>query len=52
MLLEQLLAPLFRLRPEKIAKPDYNVADRRNLDWDACAARAAAIFDATRASIP
>lgn len=52
MLLEQLIAPLFRLRPEKIAKPDYNVADRRNLDWAACEARAAAIFEATRASIP
>lgn len=52
MLLEGLLAPLFKLRPEKIAKPDYNVADKRNLDWDACAARAEAIFASIRPSIP
>lgn len=46
MLLEQLLAPIFRLAPERIAKPDYNVADRRNLDWDACGERARAIYEA------
>jgi hypothetical protein len=40
------------LAPEKIAKPDYNVADRRNLDWDACAARAAAIFESARSGVP
>ena len=52
MLLEGLLAPLFSLAPDKIAKPDYNVADRRNLDWDACANRAEAIFDAVRPTLP
>ena len=52
MLLEQRLAPLFRLSPDKIAKPDYNVADRRNLDWDACEARAEAIFESIRSGIP
>jgi hypothetical protein len=52
MLLEGLLAPIFKLAPEKIAKPDYNVADKRNLDWDACAARAQAIFDSVLPSIP
>ena len=52
MLLEGLLAPLFALSPDKIAKPDYNVADRRNLDWDACAERARVIFEAVRPGIP
>lgn len=40
MLLEWKLAPLFALPYEKIAKPDYNVANKRNIDWDACEARA------------
>ncbi len=52
MLLQRRLAPLFLLAPEKIAKPDYNVADKRNLDWDACDARAAAIFEGVRLTIP
>jgi len=51
MLLEGLLAPLFCLAPDKIAKPDYNVANRRNVDWDACEERARAIFDAVRPGI-
>lgn len=51
MLLEGLLAPLFKLSPSKIAKPDYNVADKRNLDWDECAARAQVIFDSVRPTI-
>jgi hypothetical protein len=42
-LLERLLAPEFGLADAKIPKPDYNVADRRNIDWDACAARASVI---------
>ena len=52
MLLEQLLAPLFLLAPDKIAKPDYNVADKRNVDWNACAERARAVFDAVSPGIP
>ncbi len=52
MLLEALLAPLFALAPDKIAKPDYNVADRRNLDWDACAARAQLVFESVLPGIP
>jgi hypothetical protein len=52
MLLEGLLAPLFALAPEKIAKPDYNVADRRNVDWHSCEQRARAIFDTVRGGIP
>lgn len=51
MLLEQLLAPLFQLAPSMIAKPDYNVADKRNVDWDACAARAEAIFESVHSEI-
>lgn len=52
MLLEGLLAPLFKLSPNKIAKPDYNVADKRNVDWDGCSARAEAIFESVRPGIP
>ena len=52
MLLEGLLAPLFQLPAGKIAKPDYNVADRRNLDWDACARRARGIFESIQAGVP
>ena len=40
MLLEGLLAPQFRLAADKIAKPDYNVANKRNVDWATCEARA------------
>jgi hypothetical protein len=40
MLLERLLAPHFDLAEDKIARPDYNVASRRNIDWDTCEARA------------
>lgn len=52
MLLEQLLAVDFALSPDRIAKPDYNVANRRNPDWDACAARARALYDTLRSSWP
>ena len=48
MLLERLLAPCFGLAEEKIARPDYNVADRRNVEWDACAERAEALFAQVR----
>lgn len=43
MLLERALAPTFGLPLERIARPDYNVVSRRNVDWDACEARAAEI---------
>lgn len=45
MLLERLLAPVFGLAEQKIAKPDYNVEDRRNVDWDACEERASTLFE-------
>ena len=52
MLLERLLAPHFQLAEARIARPDYNVADRRNVDWDACAARANEIYEQIRADLP
>jgi hypothetical protein len=45
MLLEQRLAPHFRLADDRIARPDYNVADRRNVDWDACEERARELYE-------
>ncbi|RYE86700.1 MAG: hypothetical protein EOO75_15395 [Myxococcales bacterium] len=50
--LEQRLAPHFRLPLSRIAKPDYNVADRRALDWNGCDERAQAIYDTLVASLP
>lgn len=46
MLLERLLAPHFGLAEDKIARPDYNVASRRNIDWDGCETRAKEQYDA------
>ena len=52
MLLERLLAPHFALPEHRIARADYNVANRRNLDWDACAERARAVYAGLRAGLP
>ena len=52
MFLERLLAPHFALPESKLAKPDYNVANRRNLDWDACDERARALYDSIAAALP
>jgi hypothetical protein len=52
MHLERLLAPHFRLPLSKIAKPDYNVADRRSIDWNDCDARAQTIYESLRTSLP
>jgi hypothetical protein len=52
MLLERLLAPHFRLREDHIARPDYNVANRRNLDWDACAERARVAYESLNGGLP
>jgi hypothetical protein len=52
MLLERLLAPHFALAEERIAKPDYNVANRRNLDWDGCSERARGMYQALRQNLP
>ena len=51
MLLEGLLAPHFRLSADKIARPDYNVANKRNVEWAECEARAQTIADAQVTSI-
>ena len=51
MLLEQRLAPQFRLDSSKIARPDYNTHDRRNIDWDQCASRADELFKTALATI-
>ena len=52
MILERKLAPHFNLEDSKIAKPDYNVANKRNVDWEECEARAEAIKQAISASLP
>jgi hypothetical protein len=39
-LLEELLAPHFLLPPDRMKRPDYNVANRRHLDWDTARTRA------------
>lgn len=44
MLLERKLAGDFALPAEKLAEPDYNVAHRRNVDWDACEERAEQLY--------
>lgn len=45
MLLERLLAPHFALPESRIARPDYNVHDRRNVDWDDCQTRAETLLE-------
>lgn len=52
MLLEYRLAPFFGLAESRIAKPDYNVADRRNVDWPACESRADEILERLRSTLP
>ena len=44
MLLERALAPRFGLSQDRIARPDYNVVSRRNVDWGVCEARVAALL--------
>ncbi len=51
-LLQYKIAAHFSLPEEKLAKPDYNVANKRHLDWDACHQRADAMFDQIAASLP
>lgn len=51
MLLEGKLAPRFRLDASKIAKPDYNVASKRNIQWDECEARAQALLESLEGSL-
>jgi hypothetical protein len=51
MLLERKLANDFALPLEKIAEPDYNVAHRRNVDWDDCERRAEALYSSVIGSV-
>jgi hypothetical protein len=51
MLLEKRIAPHFQLAASRIAKPDYNVADKRSIDWSACEARAQEIYQQLAPSI-
>mgnify|MGYP003383360394 CR=1 FL=1 len=44
-LLEEALAPYFQLSPARMNLPDYNVANKRHLDWDACRATAEEAFE-------
>jgi hypothetical protein len=52
MLLERHLASHFGLPLSRIAEPDYNVAHRRNVDWEACEARAAVLYASLRSELP
>jgi hypothetical protein len=52
MLLERKLAPHFALPLDRIARPDYNVANRRNVDWDGCEARGTTLYDSLRPTLP
>lgn len=52
MILERKLAPHFKLADSKIAKPDYNVANKRNVEWDGCEQRAEAVYQALLGSLP
>lgn len=51
-LLQYKIAARFSLPEEKLAKPDYNVASKRHLDWDACHQRADALFEQIAATLP
>ncbi len=51
-LLQALVAPRFRLGHDKLQRPDYNVANRRHLDWDDCEARAQAAYEGIAATLP
>lgn len=51
MLLEYKLAPHFRLDLSKIARPDYNTHDRRNVQWDECEQRADELYKRALATI-
>lgn len=45
------VAPYFALPRHKLQAPDYNVANRRHLDWDACEARAAEVWGRVRPTL-
>ncbi len=51
-LLQMKLAPYFGLPEHKMPRPDYNVANRRHLDWDECEARADEVFAKLVSTLP
>ena len=51
-LLQFKIADRFGLPEHKMAKPDYNVANRRHLDWEECERRADEAYERIRGSLP
>lgn len=51
-MLQGKLAPVFKLPAHKLAKLDYNVANKRHLDWAACEARAEEVYARIVATLP
>ena len=51
-LLQMKIAPCFGLPDDKMVRPDYNVANRRHLDWNDCFARADELYAKVVESIP
>lgn len=51
-LFQMMIAPCFGLPEHKMPRPDYNCASRRNIDWEACEARALETFERVRDTLP
>lgn len=50
--LQAKLAPVFGLPPHKLAKLDYNVANKRHLDWETAEARAEEVYARVVGTLP
>lgn len=51
-LFQMMIAPCFGLAEDKMPRPDYNCANRRNIQWDECEARAAELFARVAPTLP
>lgn len=51
-LLQYKIAACFNLPEDRLAKPDYNVADKRHIDWDDCHGRADVAFQQIVTTLP
>ena len=51
-MLQGKLAPVFGLPAHKLAKLDYNVANKRHLDWPACEQRAEEVYARVVGTLP
>lgn len=51
-LFQMKIAPCFGLPEHKMPRPDYNIANRRHLEWDDCEARAEECFARWLPTIP